>query len=96
MVLVATVYLVHLDRRLGTDHPRGGAQHYLGSTTRELAVRLAEHKAGIGAKLLAAAVQRGIPFDVARVWDGGREMERQLKRQHNPRRLCPTCTEVTS
>lgn len=86
---MATTYLICLDQRLGSDHPRGGAGHYLGSTTRELAGRLAEHRAGVGAKLLAAAVERGIGFDVVRTWDGGRDRERALKRLRNSPRLCP-------
>jgi len=89
---MATTYLICLDAKLGSNHPRGAAGHYLGSTTRNVAVRLAEHRAGVGAKMLAAAVERGIGFDVVRTWDGGREVERRLKRQRNSPRLCPTCT----
>jgi predicted GIY-YIG superfamily endonuclease len=85
------VYLVHLDRKLGTDHPKGGAGHYLG-TTINLDRRLAQHRDGTGARILAAAAARGIGFDVVRTWDGGRDVERQLKRQHNPRRMCPRCS----
>jgi class 3 adenylate cyclase len=90
-----TTYLVHLDRRLGSDHPRGGAQHYLG-TTKNLAQRLETHRAGLGAKILAAANVRGITYSVVRTWPGGRDVERQLKARHGANRLCPTCTSVTS
>jgi predicted GIY-YIG superfamily endonuclease len=86
-----TVYLVHLDQRLGTDHPKGGAGHYLGQTV-DLDRRLAQHREGTGARILAAAVNRGIGFDVVRTWPGGREEERQLKRQHNAPKLCPRCS----
>jgi predicted GIY-YIG superfamily endonuclease len=51
------VYLVHLDRKLGSDHPRGGAGHYLGTTV-DLERRLAQHRNGIGARMLAAANER--------------------------------------
>jgi hypothetical protein len=88
-------YLVHLEARLGTSHPRGGAQHYLG-TTINLDRRLAQHREGTGARMLAAAVERGISFDVVRTWPGGRDVERQLKRQRNAPRMCPACTRVTS
>jgi hypothetical protein len=86
-----TVYLVHLDQRLGSDHPQGGAQHYLGQTI-NLDQRLECHRAGLGARILAAAVERGISFDVVRTWPGGRAEERQLKRQHNAPKLCPRCS----
>ena len=85
------VYLIHLDTKLGSSHPKGGAGHYLG-TTINLDRRLAQHREGIGARILAAAAERGIGFDVVRTWDGGRDVERQLKRQHNPRRMCPRCS----
>jgi hypothetical protein len=90
------VYLVHLDRKLGSGHPRGGAGHYLGTTV-DLARRLETHRAGKGARMLAAANQRGIGYDVVRTWPGGREVERRMKRQRNAPRLCPVCSpEVTS
>jgi hypothetical protein len=92
------VYLVHLDRKLGSDHPRGGAGHYLGTTV-DLERRLAQHRDGVGARMLAAANERGIGYTVVRTWSGGRDVERQLKRQRNAPRMCPTCVpsrEVTS
>ena len=85
------VYLIHLDTKLGSSHPKGGAGHYLGATI-NLDRRLAQHREGTGARILAAAAERGIGFDVVRTWDGGRDVERQLKRQHNPRRMCPRCS----
>ena len=92
------VYLIHLQDKLGSDHPRGGARHYVG-TTIDLDRRLETHRAGLGARILAAANQRGIAYDGVRTWPGGRDVERQLKRQRNAPRLCPTCVpsrEVTS
>jgi predicted GIY-YIG superfamily endonuclease len=76
---------------LGSDHPRGGCQHYLGTTT-NLANRLETHRAGKGARMLAAAVERGISFDVVRTWPGGRDVERRLKAQRNAPRMCPRCS----
>jgi len=84
-------YLVHLDRKLGSSHPRGGAGHYLGTTV-NLDRRIAQHREGTGARILAAAVERGIGFDVVRTWPGGREKERELKRLRNSPRLCPRCS----
>jgi predicted GIY-YIG superfamily endonuclease len=88
---VSVVYLVHLDQRLGGPHPQGGAQHYLGQTV-NLDRRLATHREGKGARILAAANARGIGYAVVRTWPGGREEERQLKRQHNAPKLCPRCS----
>jgi hypothetical protein len=90
VVLVATTYLIHLDRRPGSGHPLGTAGHYVGQTV-DLDRRLETHRAGKGARLLAAAVERGIGFDVVRTWPGGRETEKRIKRQRNAPRLCPAC-----
>lgn len=84
-------YLVHLDQALGSTRPRGRAQHYLG-TTINLDQRLQTHREGRGARMLAAAVQRGIGFDVVRTWPGGRDVERRLKAQRNAPRMCPRCS----
>jgi predicted GIY-YIG superfamily endonuclease len=84
-------YLVHLDQALGSNHPRGRARHYLGTTT-NLAQRLESHRSGKGARMLAAAAAKGIAFDVVRTWPGGRDVERQLKAQRNAPRMCPRCS----
>jgi hypothetical protein len=94
-VAAPITYLVHLDQALGSTHPRGGAQHYVGTTV-NLDQRLETHRAGKGARMLAAAVERGISFDVVRTWDGGRETEKRIKRLRNAPRLCPACSGVTS
>jgi hypothetical protein len=85
---MATTYLVHLDRPLGG--PVHFAQHYVGHT-QNLDRRLETHRAGLGARILAAANQRGIGYDVVRTWPGGREVERRIKAHHNAPRLCPAC-----
>jgi hypothetical protein len=95
-VTAPVVYLVHLDTALGSAHPRGRARHYVGTTAVGVERRLAVHRAGLGSKMLAAANQRGIAYDVVRTWPGGREVERRIKAQRNAPRLCPTCTGVTS
>jgi predicted GIY-YIG superfamily endonuclease len=75
-----------MDQRMGGTHPKGGCRHYLGKS-KDVAKRLETHRAGKGARMLAAAVERGISFDVVRTWDG--DVERQLKALHNAPRLCP-------
>ena len=79
-----TVYLLHFERRL---HHAG---HYLGSTD-DLTRRLAEHRAGRGARLIEVITEAGIDFVLARTWQGDRNLERRLKRRKEAPRLCPLC-----
>jgi hypothetical protein len=87
------IYLIHFDR-LYMPYPgaplRDCAGHYSGWTC-NLASRLARHAAGDGARLLAVVHQAGITWQLARVWPGSRERERQLKRQGGASRRCPLC-----
>jgi hypothetical protein len=79
------VYLLHFDRSY--RH----ARHYIGFT-QSLEQRLAEHRAGRGSPLIAAAIADGIDFQLAAIWQGDRHAERRLHRQKNARaRLCPIC-----
>lgn len=87
-----TVYLLHFSAPVGPSGAlrRDTAQHYTGWAL-DLPSRLAEHEAGRGARLLAAARAAGITWQVARTWQGGRARERQLKRQGGASRRCPLC-----
>lgn len=84
------VYLAHFSTNFAH------ARHYLGFAT-DLAGRIAQHRAGTGARLMEVVRQAGIGWKVVRVWPGDRGLERRLKRRKNtPRRLCPVCRgEVT-
>lgn len=86
------VYLVCFESPIGDlANPKGAAGHYLGWAD-DVAARMAEHRAGRGARILAACVRQGIGFDVVRTWaDVDRTFERRIKRQHNAWRLCPRC-----
>jgi predicted GIY-YIG superfamily endonuclease len=84
-------YLIHLDQRLGSSHPNGSAGHYVGTTV-DRDRRLATHREGKGARILAAANERGITYSVVRTWPGGRDVERRIKAQRNAPRFCPRCT----
>jgi len=84
-VSAGTVYLLHFDR------PYKHARHYVGWTARNVKRRLAEHEAGRGARLLAVVREAGIGWQLARLWPGGRERERQIKRQGGHARKCPLC-----
>ncbi len=89
----SVVYLLHFDR-LYMPYPgaplRDCAGHYCGWTT-DLKIRLARHATGDGARLLAVVHRAGISWQLARIWPGPRERERQLKRQGGARRRCPLC-----
>ena len=93
-----TAYLLHFDQPVarGTRARDGQlltAGHYLGSAA-DLDARLAEHASGQGARLTAVIRARGIGFTLARTWQGGRHMERRLKRRKEAPRLCPLCRQA--
>jgi predicted GIY-YIG superfamily endonuclease len=79
------------------------ASHYLGFTA-DLPRRWAEHQAGHGSRLLAAALDAGCDLELVRVWYGqqARQLEQRLKQRRKPgstrcgartslRPLCPLC-----
>jgi predicted GIY-YIG superfamily endonuclease len=72
------------------DTPYRHARHYLGYAA-DLDVRLAQHRAGRGARLVEVITEAGISFTLARTWEGDRTMERRLKNRHASPRLCPLC-----
>ncbi len=77
-------YLIHFDEPLG---PNG---HYIGFA-KYLPDRMAKHRRGEGAAILAECNRRGIGYRVVRVWKArGRETEKQLKGLGS-RYLCPVC-----
>ncbi len=77
-------YLLHF------SEPYRHARHYLGSTT-DLDQRLAGHRSGGGARLIEVITAAGIDFVLVRTWPGGRQRERQLKKEGGRSRLCPIC-----
>lgn len=82
------IYVLHFDR------PLSHARHYTGyvKSVGGLERRLAEHAAGRGARLMEVIAERGIGWTLARVMEGGRNKERQIKRSGNvPRSHCPLC-----
>ena len=81
------VYLLHFERPISNRHT---TQHYIGYAD-VLQRRIDAHRAGRGARLVEVAAERGIGFQVARVWRGDRGLERQLKRRKEGPRLCPIC-----
>lgn len=87
-----TVYLIHFTRKLGNqDNPRGMAGHYIGFAEHDLAARLERHRAGNGSRIMAAVAKAGIPWQCVRTWEGGRDLERQLKSHKQASDYCPVC-----
>ncbi len=82
---MSTIYLIHF------EPPYKHARHYIGETENGVEQRLAEHRAGHGARLTQVAVGAGCQLLLVRTWQGGRTQERRLKNQKNTPRLCPLC-----
>lgn len=85
--MTSFVYLLHFSAPISPHHT---CQHYIGFTE-DLPVRMQAHSLGHGARLLQVAKARGIRYQVARVWQGDRQMERKLKNRKEAPSLCPIC-----
>ena len=85
------IYVAHFNKPIGPEgDPRKQAGHYLGWTPRTAEERLADHKAGKGARLTQVANALGIDYHIVQDWPGNRDIENQLK-LHSIKRLCPEC-----
>lgn len=83
---MAVLYLLHF------DPPYRHARHYLGySDRRDPFSRIAQHLAGRGSPLVAAALAAGCRVLVADWWPGDRTRERLLKRRAHVPAWCPLC-----
>lgn len=81
------VYLLHFNKPVG-----GRAWHYIGYCgDGKLEERLATHRSGNGARILAAAMEQGVSWVVAAAFPGYREVEKQLKLRKHASRFCPIC-----
>lgn len=89
-----TVYLLHAERPyipVGCERkPWCWMRHYLGSAVL-LESRIAAHQGGGGSNVCLVWKQAGIPFVLARTWEGGRAEERRIKRAYHFPRICPEC-----
>jgi predicted GIY-YIG superfamily endonuclease len=83
-----SVYLLHFSEPISEKHT---CQHYIGYAN-DVEDRIRQHEAGYGARLTQVAIERGISWEVVRIWTGGRDVERRLKNIHNAPRLCPICS----
>ena len=82
------VYILHFHK---AHHH---AQHYVGAVNGPcVESRIARHKAGNGAKIVARFAELGIGFEVAQVWpEGDFKMEKAIKHRHGSiKQFCPVC-----
>jgi hypothetical protein len=77
-------YLLHFEDR------HRHAQHLLWYDD-DPAWSVRANELGFGPGLVGAMRERGVPFVCVRVWHGGKEIRRELRRAHNNRRWCPLC-----
>ena len=91
--MTAMVYLTHFRGGHLATSGSNAARRYLGwKPDGRLDERLTQHQRGTGAKITAAAVQRGLSLHVVATLPGDRQRERRLKRAgHFAERLCPEC-----
>lgn len=81
----SVIYLLHF------LVPYKHACHYIGWCAGDLDRRLAAHRAGRGARLLAVCKANDVDWVLARTWRGDRNYERRLKNQGGAADLCPLC-----
>ena len=91
-----TVYLLHFTEPYTGTPARPGnkpqvVRHYLGVAPVSLDRRLAAHRSGNGARLIAVITAAGIGFELARTWPPEQGLERKLKRRKKARDMCPIC-----
>lgn len=80
------VYLLHFST------PYKHAAHYIG-WAKMVDARILDHTLGYGARLTQVVTDAGIQLIKARVWEGkDRYFERQLKKYHKTKLLCPICS----
>lgn len=84
------LYLFHFHTPLGNlQNARAQASHYVGFSD-DLEARIAVQVAGAGAKIVAAAMARGIPYDLYH-WPACLAQEKLVKKTHKTALYCPTC-----
>jgi predicted GIY-YIG superfamily endonuclease len=79
------IYLIHFNTKFGH------AQHYLGYA-HDFNARMERHRKGRGSRLIKHIQEAGIEWQVVRQWKpASPQVEAELKKWHNNRRLCPLC-----
>lgn len=84
------VYLFHFNAPLGNlANPRAQARHYLGFSD-DLDSRIKKQLAGKGAKLVAAALAKGLVFELYH-WPATLATEKLIKARKQTSIYCPAC-----
>lgn len=84
------VYLFHFNAPLGNlANPRAQARHYFGFAE-DLDARIAKQLAGKGAKLVAAALAKGLIFELYH-WPAPLAVEKLVKKTKKTALYCPAC-----
>jgi hypothetical protein len=84
------LYIFHFNAPLGNlANPRAQARHYCGFTD-DLDARIAKQLAGKGAKLVAAALAKGLIFELYH-WPATLAVEKLVKRRKETAVFCPAC-----
>jgi len=87
------VYLFHFHQPLGNlSNRRAQASHYVGFAE-DLEARIAKQLAGRGAKIVAAALARGIGYDLYH-WPACLLVEKLIKARKQTAIYCPTCARL--
>lgn len=88
------LYMLEFSGKLGGE--KHSAQYYLGFVESDVEARLAEHRAGRGAAITRAAVERGYELRLVGVIEGTRADERRLKNRKNHKRLLKLFIDCTN
>lgn len=85
--MTGTLYFLRFERPIGSE--KHSAQFYIGycKAGRDVEERLAEHRAGRGAKITAEVARQGIAMELVATMPGTQHDERALKNRHNPRKI---------
>jgi len=84
------IYLFHFHQPLGNpNNRRAQASHYVGFCE-DLEARIAKQLAGRGAKIVAAALARGIGYDLYH-WPACLAVEKLIKARKQTSLYCPAC-----
>jgi hypothetical protein len=90
---VGEVYLFHFHQPFGNPANRRAQASYYCGFAEDLEARIAKQLAGRGAKIVAAALSRGIGYDLYH-WPACLLVEKLIKARKETAVFCPTCARA--